>query len=59
LGFERYGGNCPSWEGELSGGVIVQGEMSVPRTNNRRGTNIIASNQGFENYSANSDKTPD
>src|SRR6218665_1823803 len=27
-GFERYGGNCPSWEGELSGncpGGIVQG----------------------------------
>src|SRR6218665_666241 len=40
LGFERYGGNCPSWEGELSGwGLsgggsvrwgIVQGEMSGP-----------------------------
>ena len=38
LGFERYGGNCPSWEGivrgELSGrkcpGGIVQGEMSGP-----------------------------
>src|SRR6218665_1728830 len=27
LGFERYGGNCPSWEGELSGG-IVRGEVS-------------------------------
>ena len=26
LGFERYGGNCPSWEGELSGG-----EVSGPR----------------------------
>ena len=24
LGFERYGGNCPSWEGELSG--VVSGE---------------------------------
>ena len=22
LGFERYGGNCPSWEGELSGGIV-------------------------------------
>src|SRR6218665_4140438 len=32
LGFEQYGrGNCPSWEGELSGG-IVWGEMSVPLT---------------------------
>src|SRR6218665_264861 len=39
LGFERYGGNCPSWEGELSGeivqgscpGGIVRGEMSVPQ----------------------------
>ena len=32
LGFERYGGNCPSWEGELSGeivqGGIVRGELS-------------------------------
>jgi len=40
LGFEWYGGNCPSWEGELSGGIvrgncpgevsgeIVQGETS-------------------------------
>ena len=22
LGFERYRGNCPSWEGELSGGIV-------------------------------------
>src|SRR6218665_1327849 len=23
LGFDRYGGgNCPSWEGELSGGIV-------------------------------------
>ena len=22
LGFERNGGNCPSWEGELSGGIV-------------------------------------
>src|SRR6218665_3006942 len=28
LGFEQYGrGNCPSWEGKLSGG-IVRGEFS-------------------------------
>ena len=27
LGFERYGGNCPSWEGELSGGNCP-GEVS-------------------------------
>src|SRR6218665_4175492 len=25
LGFERYGGNCPSWEGELSGGELSRG----------------------------------
>ena len=34
LGFERYGGNCPSWEGncpgEVSGGELSRGEMSVP-----------------------------
>src|SRR6218665_666836 len=33
LGFERYGGNCPSWEGELSGGIVrgnCPGELSVP-----------------------------
>src|SRR6218665_454247 len=29
LGFERYGGNCPSWEGELSGG-IVRGNCPFP-----------------------------
>src|SRR6218665_1598806 len=29
LGFERYGGNCPSWEGELSGG-IVRGKYPFP-----------------------------
>src|SRR6218665_2060722 len=22
LGFEQYGWNCPSWEGELSGGIV-------------------------------------
>src|SRR6218665_1172808 len=27
LGFEQYGWNCPSWEGELSG-VIFRGELS-------------------------------
>src|SRR6218665_1058688 len=27
LGFERYGGNCPSWEWELSGGNCP-GELS-------------------------------
>src|SRR6218665_3855708 len=41
LGFERYGGNCPSWEGELSGGIVrggsvrgelSRGEMSGPHT---------------------------
>src|SRR6218665_409684 len=26
LGFERYGGNCPSWEGELSGGNFPGGK---------------------------------
>ena len=26
LGFERYGGNCPSWEGELSGGIVQGGK---------------------------------
>ena len=26
LGFELFGrGNCPSWEGDLSGGLIVRG----------------------------------
>ena len=38
LGFERYGGNCPSWEVELSGGSvrgIVRGEMSVPPINDQ------------------------
>ena len=33
LGFERYRGNCPSWEGEWSGGNCP-GEMSVPRMKN-------------------------
>src|SRR6218665_575255 len=31
--FERYGGNCPSWERELSGGSVRElsrGEMSGP-----------------------------
>jgi len=31
LGFEWYGGNCPSWEGELSGGIVrgnCPGELS-------------------------------
>src|SRR6218665_3650589 len=27
LGFERYGGNCPSWEGELSGGNCPEGSV--------------------------------
>ena len=27
LGFERYRGNCPSWEGQLSGGKCP-GELS-------------------------------
>src|SRR6218665_43624 len=40
LGFEWYGGNCPSWDGDCPGGKlsrgivrggIVRGEMSVPR----------------------------
>jgi len=35
LGFERYGrGNCPSWEGELSGGELSGGNcpggISIP-----------------------------
>src|SRR6218665_3337325 len=31
LGFERYGGNCPSWEGELSGGNCPGGKCPGPR----------------------------
>src|SRR6218665_2327685 len=27
LGFEWYGGNCPSWEGELSGGELSGGSV--------------------------------
>src|SRR6218665_2895532 len=30
LDFERYGENCPSWEGELSGGNCPGRKMSVP-----------------------------
>jgi len=30
LGFERYRGNCPSWEGNCPGGNCPGGEMSVP-----------------------------
>src|SRR6218665_300167 len=44
LGLERYGGNCPSWEGELSGGELSggkcpgelsRGEMSGPPNTHR------------------------
>src|SRR6218665_1651463 len=28
LGFERNGGNSPSWEGELSGGIVRGGKLS-------------------------------
>ena len=30
LGFERYGGNCPIWEGELSGGIVRGGNVRSP-----------------------------
>ena len=33
LGFERHGGDCPSGEGELSGGIVRRGKCPFPGRN--------------------------
>ena len=42
LGFERYGGNCPSWEGNCPG-ELSGGEMSLPPTTKPTSPDLLLS----------------